>query len=138
MVPVESQEAQPVIEDWDDTAFLDDRMDDDELAEIVRLKGEKAFVENQNTSREEEVQVRENDNSVELQAAMYIAYERYEEAEEIINASLLENPDNTPLKLQLLEIFAARQDSMQFGLLANRLRELNDAQVNATIERLEK
>lgn len=140
MVPVAEESPVQIVDDWDDTAFLEqEKLDDDQLAEIVKLKGEQAFVENQKHSESVPVggsNVDETDNSVELQAAMFIAYERYDEAEEIINESLLQNPDNTPLKLQLLEIFAAREDRLQFGLLANRLRELNDPQINATIDAL--
>ncbi len=140
MVPAEQDDLDDASrsEDWDDTAFLNEKqLDDSELAEIVKLKGEKAFLENQSdVDDSDELLGDEVGNGVELQAAMFIAYERYDEAEQLINESLLENPDNTPLKLQLLEIFAARKDRMQFGMLANRLRELGDDQVNATIDAL--
>ena len=140
MVPADRElsddDAQPN-EDWDETAFLNEKeLDDTELAEIVKLKGERAYVENQVIDDDSELLGEEAGNGIELQAAMFIAYERYDEAEELINETLLENPDNTPLKLQLLEIFAARKDRMQFGMLANRLRELNDEQINATIDAL--
>lgn len=125
-------------EDWDDTAFLkDQQVSDDELTEIVRLKGEKAYVENQKSKGTvEPVDYNVSDGALELQVAMYIAYERYDEAEELINASLSKNPDNTPLKLQMLEIFSARSDREQFDALAERLEELEDADVNATINSL--
>ncbi len=124
-------------EDWDDTAFLNDKQfSDEELTEMVRLKGEKAYVESQNKNTLEPADYNVSDGAVELQVAMYIAYERYEEAEELINASLLKQPDNTPLKLQLLEIFAAKEDREQFDALAEKLRALDDQDVNATINSL--
>ena len=124
-------------EDWDDTAFLESkRFSDEELAEMVKLKGEKAYVESQGKEKPEPVDYSVSDGAVELQVAMYIAYERYDEAEEMINASLLKKPDNTPLKLQLLEIFAARGDREQFDQLAGKLADLEDPDVNATISSL--
>ena len=138
-IAVESASAnQTSADDWDETAFLkDQKVSDDELAEIVRLKGEKAYVDNQkSTTTVEPVDYNVSDGALELQVAMYIAYERYDEAEELINASLSKNPDNTPLKLQMLEIFSARSDREQFDALAERLEELEDADVNATINSL--
>lgn len=124
-------------EDWDDTAFMESkRFSDEELAEMVKLKGEKAFVENQTKESREPVDYGVSDGATELQVAMYIAYERYDEAEELINASLLNKPDNTPLKLQLLEIFAARNDREQFDQLAEKLEQLNDPDVSDTIKSL--
>ena len=54
---------------------------------------------------------------------MYIAYERFDEAEELLNAALLQQPCNSALKSQLLEVYAALGKTEDYQALASELAE---------------
>ena len=76
------------------------------------------------------------EGAVELQAAVYIAYERYDEAEDLIEQALEFEPDNESLQLQLLEVYAAKRKLKHFNLLANQLGDLNNDKITLKINYL--
>lgn len=76
------------------------------------------------------------EGAVELQAAVYIAYERYDEAEDLIEQALEFEPDDESLQLQLLEVYAAKRKLKHFNLLANQLGDLNNDKITLKINYL--
>ena len=63
------------------------------------------------------------------EADVYLAYARYQQAEELIRAALLQDPDKDTFKLKLLEIFYAAENKNGFAGYARRLLQ----QVNKMI-----
>jgi pilus assembly protein FimV len=57
------------------------------------------------------------------EADVYIAYGRDAQAEEILKDALKEQPDRHPVRLKLLEIYAARKDKAAFNAEARALHE---------------
>lgn len=55
------------------------------------------------------------------EADVYIAYGRYQQAEELLSQALDKEPDRLPLKHKLLEVFFAKPDVTAFVALANEL-----------------
>jgi len=58
---------------------------------------------------------------------VYIAYGRYQQAEDIINKALTTNPENLKYKLKLLDVFFASGNAVAFEELANSLEELKES-----------
>jgi tetratricopeptide (TPR) repeat protein len=61
------------------------------------------------------------EGAVELEAAVYIAYERFDEAEDLLEQALEIDSDNEALQMQLLEVYAAKGKARHFDLLANQI-----------------
>jgi pilus assembly protein FimV len=55
------------------------------------------------------------------EADVYLAYGRYQQAEELIRQAIKDQPTRDESKLKLLEIFYANEDSMAFETYANEL-----------------
>lgn len=58
------------------------------------------------------------------EADVYLAYGRYNQAEELIRQALAEDPKRPELRLKLLEIFYAKEDPMAFEAYAQELKAL--------------
>ena len=58
------------------------------------------------------------------EADVYIAYGRDAQAEEILKEALRSHPERDPVRLKLLEIYAARKDTRAFEAQANELHSL--------------
>lgn len=56
------------------------------------------------------------------EADVYLAYGRYNQAEELIRQALAEDPERPELRLKLLEIFYAKDDSAAFEAYAQELK----------------
>ncbi len=57
------------------------------------------------------------------EADVYLAYGRYQQAEELIKQALADEPEKPELRLKLLEIYYANEDGAQFEAYARDLRE---------------
>ena len=75
----------------------------------------------------------DGEGAVELEASVYIAYERYDEAERLLEEALENQPDNTVLQSQLLEVYAAKGKQQHFDLLAERIGNKGDKQIDSKI-----
>lgn len=125
---------------WDNDVFMQgNQFEGDDRAAPVELKGETVFIrpaEDPNMASHIDIDLAAADGSVELQAGLYIAYQRYEDAEQLLNAALEYQTDNLALKSQLLEVYAGTEDSSRFEALASELAALNDPQLNNKIKAL--
>ena len=70
----------------------------------------------------------EGEGAAELQASLYIAYERFDEAEQLLTQALAQQPNNNALKGQLLEVYAALGKTEAYQLLASQLAEKESLQ----------
>ena len=73
------------------------------------------------------------------EADVYLAYGRYQQAEELIRQALAEEPDNRALQLKLLEIYYANEDAAAFEKYARELEEAGarqDAEFWAKVEEM--
>ncbi|GAB6068056.1 hypothetical protein JCM13664_13750 [Methylothermus subterraneus] len=57
------------------------------------------------------------------EADVYLAYGRYQQAEELIRQALLREPERPELRLKLLEIFYAKEDATGFAGYAQELKD---------------
>jgi pilus assembly protein FimV len=57
------------------------------------------------------------------EADVYVAYGRYQQAEELIQQALTDHPDRDDYKLKLLEIYHAKDDSAGFAAYVTQLKE---------------
>jgi pilus assembly protein FimV len=62
------------------------------------------------------------------EADVYIAYGRDAQAEEILKEALRTHPERTPVRLKLLEIYAARKDARAFEMQAGELYGMSKGQ----------
>ncbi|NNC54452.1 MAG: hypothetical protein HKO07_01880 [Pseudomonadales bacterium] len=110
---------------WDTDILLSPNPDlsDSDLAEMIKLKGESLAAGEQGSVNEEGMAIEEGEGSAELQASLYIAYERFNEAEELLNKALAQQPDNNALKSQLLEVYAALGKTEAYQALASQLAD---------------
>jgi len=76
------------------------------------------------------------EGAVELEAAVYIAYERYDEAEDLLEQALEIDSDNQALQMQLLEVYAAKGKVRHFDLLANQINDNNNDRITIKINYL--
>ncbi|MDA8962607.1 hypothetical protein N9F42_00500 [Pseudomonadales bacterium] len=76
------------------------------------------------------------EGAVELEAAVYIAYERYDEAEDLLEQALEIDPDNEALQMQLLEVYAVKGKSRHFDLLANQISDHDNDKMTIKIKYL--
>lgn len=58
-----------------------------------------------------------------VEADVYLAYRRYQQAETLIQAALAKQPQRLDLKVKLLEIYYAARDAESFRLLAESLHD---------------
>lgn len=58
-----------------------------------------------------------------VEADVYLAYRRYQQAEALIQAALAKQPQRLDLKVKLLEIYYAARDAESFRLLAESLHD---------------
>ena len=91
----------------------------------------------QQASAEAEAEV-QGEGAVELEASVYIAYERYDEAERLLEQALEEQPDNSAMQSQLLEVYAAKGKQRHFDLLAEQIGNKGDSQIDLKINNLRK
>lgn len=126
---------------WDNDIFGEDqRPSDSELSELVKLKGEAAFLSQQESIERgnfNEIQVEEpEEGGVELQASLYIAYERFEDAEKLLKNALEHQPGNLALQSQLLEVYAATGQTEAFEALAAKLSDSSKENLQGKIAAL--
>jgi pilus assembly protein FimV len=69
------------------------------------------------------MEVDHNDLDPLSEADVYVAYGRYQQAEELIQQALNDHPDRDEYKLKLLEIHHAKDDSVGFTAYITQLRE---------------
>jgi len=58
---------------------------------------------------------------------VYIAYGRYQQAEDVIKIALADDPENLKYKLKLIDVYFASSNAAAFEELANSLVELKDS-----------
>ena len=76
------------------------------------------------------------EGAVELEASVYIAYERYDEAEDLLEQALEIDSDNQSLQMQLLEVYAAKGKVSHFDLLANQINDDDNDRITIKINYL--
>ena len=76
------------------------------------------------------------EGAVELEASVYIAYERYDEAEDLLEQALEIDSDNQALQMQLLEVYAAKGKVRHFDLLANQINDDDNDRITIKINYL--
>lgn len=80
----------------------------------------------------------QGEGAVELEASVYIAYERYDEAERLLEEALEQQPDNSAMQSQLLEVYAAKGKQRHFDILAEQIGNKGDSQIDLKINNLRK
>lgn len=80
----------------------------------------------------------QGEGAVELEASVYIAYERYDEAERLLEGALEQQPDNSAMQSQLLEVYAAKGKQRHFDILAEQIGNKGDSQIDLKINNLRK
>ncbi|MGB5326248.1 MAG: hypothetical protein WBN40_12595, partial [Pseudomonadales bacterium] len=109
------------VDSWDNDLLRSDRkFSDAELAEMVKLKGER-LPGRDDAQQHAEMLEEMGEGGAELQASLYIAYERYEDAEKLLADALREQPANQALKNQLLEVYAALGKTEAYQQLADEI-----------------
>jgi pilus assembly protein FimV len=96
-------------------------LDDDLLAEV------------EDEFDEEESDEPETLNAV-VEAEMYMAYQKYDQAEEKLKEAFADHPDRSDVGIKLLEVYAETGDGNAFNELENRL--LLDAEQQGVVEDL--
>ena len=76
------------------------------------------------------------EGAVELEAAVYIAYERFDEAEDLLEQALEIEPDNEALQMQLLEVYAAKGKTRHFDLLSKQIGSYDNDKITIKINYL--
>jgi len=71
------------------------------------------------------------------EADVFIAYKRYSQAEEMLNAALEAEPDRAELKLKLMEVYYATENKAKFEKLAAELHESLGDESSALWEKAE-
>ena len=107
---------------------------------MVKLKGETALLAQQEALEHgnvSDVKIDEpEEGGVELQASLYIAYERCDEAEKLLKSALQERPGELALQSQLLEVYAATGQTEEFEALAAELTEAGNDNMQSKISAL--
>lgn len=67
-----------------------------------------------------------------VEAEMYMAYQKYDQAEEKLKEAFAEHPDRTDVGLKLLEVYAETGDANAFNDLENRLSLSSEQQSQAS------
>lgn len=62
------------------------------------------------------------------EAELFLTFGRDEQAEEILKEALLKTPDNAPVLLKLLSIYATRHDTSEFSKVALKVKDLGDSE----------
>ena len=62
------------------------------------------------------------------EAELFLTFGRDEQAEEILKEALLKTPDNVPVLLKLLSIYATRHDISEFSKVALKVKDLGDSE----------
>ena len=96
----------------------------------LSLKGASSATQPIDDLANQQMQVDDSEGVAELQASLYIAYQRYDEAEELLIQTLKQQPDNRALKNQLLEVYEATNKTAAYDRLLEHLAE-RDAQAEA-------
>ncbi|GMR08333.1 MAG: motility hub landmark protein FimV [Gammaproteobacteria bacterium] len=69
------------------------------------------------------------------EADVFIAYKRYSQAEEMLKQALRDEPERADLKLKLMEVYAATEDTGSFEGMAQELHDSLDSQSGALWEK---
>lgn len=65
-----------------------------------------------------------------------IAYGKFEQAVELLQAAIVQEPARTDLRLKLLEVYVEMDNAKGFATAETELRKLNDARANSQAEQL--
>jgi pilus assembly protein FimV len=95
-------------ESYEEVSDLEGDFDEDLLAEV------------EDDFEEEEIDEPETLDAV-VEAEMYMAYQKYDQAEEKLKEAFSEHPDRADVGLKLLEVYAETGDANAFNELENRL-----------------
>lgn len=98
-------------------------VEDESYEEVGDLEGdfdEDLLAEVEDDFEEEEIDEPETLDAV-VEAEMYMAYQKYDQAEEKLKEAFAEHPDRADVGLKLLEVYAETGDANAFNELENRL-----------------
>lgn len=116
-------EGQPQFDEAYDDAELDEGAYPDDLAELEDLNGgdaEDSKTELNDTEAEDDVEPQTED--VVAESDIYIAYGKYDQAEDMLQKTLSSNPDHHDARVKLLEIYAAQDNIESFDPVYAELR----------------
>ncbi|NND38775.1 MAG: hypothetical protein HKO06_04210 [Pseudomonadales bacterium] len=120
------------VDAWENNPLRsDEHFSDNELAEMVKLKGE-ALPDADDS--DQLAFVDEGEGAAELQASLYIAYERYDEAESLLCNALREQPGNHALQSQLMEVYSALGKTEAYQKLAKEIAEANPPLIDDRVD----
>jgi len=107
------------LDEYEETEEYETELDDDLLAEV-----EDDF--------EEEAEDEPETLDAVVEAEMYMAYQKYDQAEEKLKEAFSEHPDRTDVGMKLLEVYAETGDANAFTDLESRLAFSVDQQAEVT------
>ncbi len=70
------------------------------------------------------------------EADIYIAYGKFDQAEEMLQRAIIADPANVPARLKLLEVYSETKDVEKFDVEYAQLMDLNDSSANKEAEEL--
>ncbi len=99
---------------------IDDDLFDEEEANLdVDLNDESDLVD-------DDLGIEPETGDVVGEADIYIAYGKFDQAEDMLLKALVSEPDNAQVLVKLLEVYAETQDLANFDVFYSRLQELGD------------
>ncbi len=96
---------------------------DDSTSYDVGTVGESSFLSEFTPSDFDAFETEQNEVDPISEADVYLAYGRYQQAEELMRQAIADQPDRDECKLKLLEIFYANENKEAFAAYANDLAE---------------
>ncbi len=94
---------------------------DNDITDDVATVGESSFLSEFTPSDFDSFDTDQGEIDPISEADVYLAYGRYQQAEELIRQAIKDQPTRDESKLKLLEIFYANEDSIAFETYANEL-----------------
>lgn len=124
-------------DDFDDDGAFDESVETNEELSALDLDGESVgdFSEEQALDADEtpevEAEVEAQTGDVVGEADIYIAYGKLDQAEQMLQKSLASDPDQIPVLLKLMEVYAEADNIESFDQQYAHLQTLNDEAANS-------
>lgn len=123
-------DADPVFsaEDFDFDKLADDSTVDDvnAVADDVIVADDSVFDEQGASAASSAAAVLPQTGDVVAEAEIYVAYGRYDQAASLLRTAIAQDPENTELRLKLIDIYLDTRDQDNFESAYHELQALND------------
>lgn len=138
-----TQAEMAAFDELDDGFYEEENLVVDESLEEEQFEDQEAFEEE--AVAEEEIAPEEEQVAVPTEsetgdavgeADIYIAYGKFDQAEEMLQRAIIADPNNVPARLKLLEVYSETKDVEKFDVEYAQLMELNDTSANQQAEEL--